>query len=454
MRGIAASMLVCQLVLLPLTSSAQDARIATPGAEASVLRLAQADAVARALQASATLGQLRALEEAAGADVRVARAARAPQLELSAGYTRNSDVPELATFVTEAAGTLPRRQVIFPNIPDNYRARLGATLPLYTGGRTASLVEAAGAERTAAGKDLESAKAELVLETSTAYWSLVTAQQAEHVLSEALVSYDAHLKDAQNRERFGMAARNDVLAVQVERDRAELSKLQAQNASQVVHANLARLLDVADTRIEPAEPLEREAAFREELPALVATALAARPERAALVSRLTAAEARIRAERAARLPQLLASAGYDYANPNRKILPPEAVWNDTWDVSVNLSLNVFDAGKTSANVARATARTNALRFQLEDLDRRIRLQVTQRYVELRTADAAADLADRNLEAARENRRVAAERYREGVIASAELLDAEVALLRAGLDRIETLAEARLAVASLARAVGR
>ena len=452
MRRIAASTLVSQLVFLPLTSSAQDAPI-TAGAEPSVLRLAQADAVARALQASATLGQLRALEEAAGAEVRAARAARAPQLELTAGYTRNSDVPELASFISGAAGAPARRQVIFPNIPDNYRARLGATLPLYTGGRIASLVDAASAERTAAGKDLDSAEAELVLETSTAYWSLVTAQQAERVLSEALVSYDAHLKDAQNRERFGMAARNDVLAVQVERDRAELGKLQAQNASQVAHANLARLLNVADTRIEPGEPLEREAAPRAELPALVAGALAARPERAALVSRLTAAEARVRAERAARLPQLLASAGYDYANPNRKILPPEAAWNDTWDVSVNLSLNVFDGGKTSANVARATARTNALRLQLEDLDRRIRLQVTQRHLELRTADAAADLADRNLEAARENRRVAAERYREGVIASAELLDAEVGLLRAGLDRIEALAEARLAVASLARAVG-
>jgi outer membrane protein TolC len=454
MRRLAASLLVCFLVLLPLASSAQDAPLVTSGTERPVLRLALAEAVARALQVSATLGQLRALEEVAGAEVQGARAARAPLLELSSGYTRNSDVPELATFVTDAPGALPRRQVIFPNIPDNYRARLGAALPLYTGGRIGSLVDAASAEQAAAGKDLASAEADLVLETSTAYWSLVTAQQAERVLSEALLSYDAHLTDAQNRERFGMAARNDVLAVQVERDRAELGRLRAQNASQLAHANLARLLDVADTRIEPGEPLEREAAARAELPSLIAAALAARPERAALVSRLAAAEARIRAERAARLPQLVASAGYDYANPNRKILPPEAVWNDSWDVSVNLSLSVLDGGRTSANVARATARASALRLQLEDLVRRIRLQVTQRHLELRTADAAADLADRNLEAAHENRRVAAERYREGVIASAELLDAEVALLRVGLERIETLAAGRLAVASLARATGR
>jgi hypothetical protein len=38
--------------------------------------------------------------------------------------------------------------------------------------------------------------------------------------------------------------------------------------------------------------------------------------------------------------------------------------------------------------------------------------------------------------------------------SSELLDAEVGLLRAGLDRAEALARLRLAVADLDRAVGR
>jgi hypothetical protein len=41
-----------------------------------------------------------------------------------------------------------------------------------------------------------------------------------------------------------------------------------------------------------------------------------------------------------------------------------------------------------------------------------------------------------------------------VILSSELLDAEVALLRAGLDRTEALASTRLSAAALDRAVGR
>jgi outer membrane protein TolC len=123
-------------------------------------------------------------------------------------------------------------------------------------------------------------------------------------------------------------------------------------------------------------------------------------------------------------------------------------------VSLQLTWSLFDGGKAKAAAARAEARADAVRKQLEDLDRRIRLQVAQRRLELDAARAAVEVAERSLEAAREAARVAGERYKAGVIASSELLDAEVALLRAGLDRMEALAEARLAAAALARAVGK
>ena len=55
-------------------------------------------------------------------------------------------------------------------------------------------------------------------------------------------------------------------------------------------------------------------------------------------------------------------------------------------------------------------------------------------LELRNAAAAIPVAERGLESAHENLRVTRDRYREGVIPSSELLDAEVALQRAGLDR--------------------
>lgn len=414
-------------------------------AQENVERLTLAQATERALGASPTLGRLRAGERAAEADVRAASASRLPQLELQAGYARQSDVPEVVVG----------GQTIFPNLPDNFRTRAAATVPLFTGGRLERALDSARLERAASAGDLDAGRRDLAYETAAAYWSLATARRAEDVLREALAAYDAHLQDAQNRADVGLAARNEVLAVQVERDRAELSLLRAQESVALAEANLQRLLDLpAGTRVETAETLDAPPPAADDATALAAAAIAARPERAAALARAEAADARIRGERGARLPQASVAAGVDYANPNRRILPPSAEWDHTWDVGVSLTWSVFDGGRTDAAVARAEARAAAAREQLLDLDRRIRLEVTRAQLERRTAGARVALSDRSLESARENRRVAADRYRAGVIASSELLDAEVALLRAGLDRTEAQASLRLSDAALARATGR
>jgi outer membrane protein len=443
------------LLLACAPASAQETAPA-PGGAAPVVRLTVDEAVARAIAASPRLARLSALETAAEAQARGARADRWPQLDLGAGYTRRSEVPELAIFTPTDDPTRPvQRVVVFPNIQDNWRVRAGVAVPIWTGGRIGGQIEAAEQGKTAAGADLEAGRADLVLETKTAYWSLVTARESVRVLQEEMRAYEAHLADARNREKFGMAARNEVLAVEVERDRVELERLRAEAASDVAEANLRRLLDLPPAaRVEPAEPLAAPTAPPADVEALVAQAQAARAERKGLVARVAAAEAIIGAERGSRLPQLALTGGYRFENPNRDIVPPTAEWKDTWDVGVGLAWTVFDGGKRSANEARARAQADATREQLRELDRGIRLEVTEGALELRTAAARLAVAGRSVESAFESRRVAADRYREGVIPSSELLDAEVAHERAVLARTEALATLRLAAAGLDRAVGR
>jgi outer membrane protein TolC len=283
----------------------------------------------------------------------------------------------------------------------------------------------------------------------------VTARESERVLSEALASYDGHLRDAQNRREQGLAAPNEVLAVQVERDRAELWRLQARNAAELSAANLRRLLDLpGDTVIEASEPLSAPPAANPDRAALEQAALEVRPELKALQARVAAAEAGVRVQHAGALPQLSLNAGYDYAWPNNRVLPLRDEWRQTWYVGLTLGLVAFDGGRISAATAQARAQWEALRQQFVDVQRRVRLEVAQRVLEAGTARAGLAVAEGGLASARENVRVAGDRYREGVSPSAELLDAETALLRASLSRTEAQASLRIALAGLERAVGR
>jgi len=413
------------------------------------VRLSLGEAVAKAKEWSARLAQLRSLETAAAEGLRAARAGRRPLLDLSASYSRNANVPEL---ILEFPGQPPR--TLFPNIPGNYRTRAALTLPVWTGGRVEGAIEAAGLAREAASRDVDAGRADLVLETTAAYWGLVTARQAERVLREAVASYEGHFRDSRNRLDSGLAARDEVLAVQVEKDRAELTRLRAFNAAEIASADLTRLTGVPlGARIEAVDPLAGGEPGQEAPEALATAALAGRPEVAALRSRIASLESSARVAQAATRPQLGLTAAYDFARPNTRILPLADEWKGTWSLGVGLSLSL-DGGRTTAAVAQVRAQAEAVRYQLQEVERGVRLEVTSRLLDLKAAREALGVADRNLEAATENLRVSQDRFTEGVIPSSERLDAETNLLRAGLDRTEAAAQWRLALARLDRAVGR
>jgi outer membrane protein len=432
-----------------LVAGADGAAQPAAGAARETVRLTLAEAVDRARAHSPRLEELRALQQAADAERRGARAERLPQVELRASYARRSEVPELTL-------ALPGRppQTVFPNLPNEYRTQAALALPVYTSGRIAAQVAAAEHQLRAAERDVEAGLGDLLLETVTAYWSLVAARESERVLSESLAAFEADLKQVRDRQAVGVAARSDVLNVQVERDRAELSRLEAHNEAEAANVNLLRLLGLgAGVAIEPTEPVTAPAPPGEDVEALVAAALERRPEIAGLRARAAAAEAGIKAARAASGPQATVSAGYDYARPNPRVLPLSDAWDRTWSVGVSVSLLAFDGGRTGAAAAAARARAEAARHRLGDLERRVRLEVTARSLDLSTRRAALEVAERSLEAARENVRVSQDRYREGLIPVAELLDAQTRLLRSGLDRTASATLLQQARASLDRAVG-
>lgn len=448
------SLLALLLALTVRTPDATSTSLATAAAPAGVqasdaVALSLSDALERARSTSARLGQLRALEAGAQAGIQAARAARRPQLELGAGYTRNSSVPELV-INAPGVGALE----LFPDIPDTWRARAAATLPLYTGGRTQAALTAALAQRAAVGQDVQAGQHDLLLDTTTAYWNLVTAQANERVLSEALASYEQHLRDARHRAEVGLAASNELLAVQVERERAELGRVQASNAALLAQAELARVVGLdLGSRLIPTDTLDAQAAPSEDAASLATLALQARPELGSLRARVQAAEAQVGVQRAAAWPQAGLSAGYDLARPNTRVLPLRDEFKGTWSVGLHLTWNAFDGGRSAAAVGQARAQVELLREQLREAERRVALEVRARLLDIDAAEHGLAVSARALDAARENVRVSGDRYHEGVASSADLLDAEAGLLRAGLDHTAALSRVSLARAGLTRAVG-
>ena len=153
-------------------------------------------------------------------------------------------------------------------------------------------------------------------------------------------------------------------------------------------------------------------------------------------------------------PILSVAGGFDYARPNPRILPRVDDWNSSWDLGLTASWAIWDGGRARADIAAVSAEERAMRRRLAELDSLLELEVRQRAFDIVSARAAIAAAGESLSAAQEARRVVSERFEAGVATSTDVLDAEVALLGAGLDRTRALAGLRLAEARLDRARGR
>jgi outer membrane protein TolC len=436
--------------------AALGAALAVSGASAQVrdaappLRLTLDEAVRRGLETSHRIAEAVARGEAADAVVGERRASTLPQIAAQAGYTRTNHVDAFGIL-------LPNNQlrVIYPDIPDNYRTRLDLQWPIYTGGRLDALARVARIEATASADDIATARRDLTLEITRAYWALVTATESLRVVEESVARIDAHLTDVRNQLAAGLVPPSDVFTVDAQASRQRMLTVQARSNRDIVEAELARLVGAPPgTPVETAAALDALAPPPAAFDGLIEAARQQRPERAALVKRAGAAGERARAAAAGTKPTVAVSGGVDYASPNPRIFPREDAWRTSWDASVNVSWPIFDGGRARSEMTEAAALTRAVQERLADFDASLAVEIRQRVSEIASSRAAIEAATDAVRSATEARRVLGDRFAAGVATSTDVLDAQVALLQADLDRTQAIANAHLADARLARALGK
>jgi outer membrane protein TolC len=275
------------------------------------------------------------------------------------------------------------------------------------------------------------------------------------VLEDSVAIVESHLTDVRNRLSVGLVPPNDVLSTEAQRSREQVLLIEARNQLEASRTELRRLIDVSpDAPIDIAAPLDPPPAARAAFESLVGQARTDRSERRALDTRIQSAREREAAVAAGRLPMMAVTGGYDYARPNPRIFPRVDEWQSSWDLGVSVNWTLWDGDRIKGELAEAVAQRRAVEERLLDFDTTLTSEVRQRRLDLESALAAIPAAEDGVRSATEARRVVGERFTAGVATNTEVLDAQLALLQAELDRTRAIASARLASARLDRALGR
>lgn len=373
-------------------------------------------------------------EETAAAAARKAQARSAyyPSMSLSSGYS------EFEGFSASSGLSVSTSRIV---------AEGGVSHVIADFGRRRAGVREAGSELSASRETGRATRRDVAFQAKAAYFGVLRAGSLLSVSRETVAQREALLRQAAAFYEAGIRARIDVARAEANLYQARAELTAAENDLRVARITLLNRMGIdgpRDFELADTTEAETEAGTVEEW---VREAEENRPELRALIHRQRAAESAVRAARAEHLPILSANGGYGYDGE-------EFPLRRTHNVSLLFELPVFSGFLTSERVREAEASLASAGHALTDLLRRVRLEVEQGALSMEESRDRIAARTKELEASRENLRLATGRYEVGAGDIIEMIDAQVQNARAESGRIEALYDHRIAVAFLLRAVGR
>jgi len=374
---------------------------------------------------------------------------RLPSFTFNASYMRLSPIDPFSLD----AGPLGAVK-ISSSLQNNYFLQLSLRQPVFTGFRLNSSSRIAAYNFNAAQEEFTGDKQQLVLNIKSAYWGLFKANKIKEVVDENVQQVNAHLKDVKNMFNEGLVTRNDMLKVQVQLDEARLRQIDADNAVKLSKINLNNIIGFpVHANVQTVDTIILQVEQVKTYDQLLETAYEKRPELRALDYRVKASEKGVTLANSNWYPQIYIVGNYNYAKPNTRIFPVQNEFQDTWDVGVQMSFNLWNWNKTGNQATQAEMQYEQTKDSYKSLKDAVALDISASYLNLIKAKERLSVSESGVEQAEENYKVTNDLFKQGLTLNSELLDAEVALLTAKTNHVQSLVDYELAKANLERSIG-
>ncbi len=378
-------------------------------------------------------------EALAEADASMARAGLLPQLSAHAARTDLEHQPALVF----AGQTVPSSDSGFYSYSVSIQQILFdfmGSLSRYQSGKM--LVEA---------QKFDSARARnaVALEFTTAFYDLLESMKLTEAAAKEIERLEAHNRDANLLYKAGVITRNDLLQVQVRLSDARQKHLSAKNLEAMRVTNLNNLLLRplnSDIRLNES-PGPIDAPRQMELEKAWETAVAKRPEVLIVDRTLSGIDLDITAKRSEFLPKLYVRAADDYMQNSYQ------AHENNWSLTFGITANLFDGGRSWADMQKSKSRFRQLREQRAKLVDEVKLELQRYRLELDNAYARIQVNRDAAGQAEENLRINKKRYEEGEGTATEVLDAVTLLTVAETNHIRSIYDFRKAEAAVHYAMG-
>lgn len=345
------------------------------------------------------------------------------------------------------AGT-PFADLSFGGVYTAFGNTISVSVPIYTGGNLEGQLDQAKKKYKVAELEVMKNKQQLKLDTTIAYFNALEANDQLQVNQESFNNLTSHLKSVQSQFDEGVVNKADVLRSEVEVINAQQDIMKAKNNHKLAMVNLKNVMSLPITsEIKLKDDLDYQK-YTLAIDDCITYALKHRPDIIQAQNKIDIAQSGVKVAKSNNLPQVSFKGSNNW---NDDKFPG---WKqDYWMVSLAATVNVFDSGLTKAKVKEAESSLNKAKGEVGQIQEDVTLEVSQAYLNLKVAEERIETSKNAVDKAQEVFRINEICYNEGVGKNLDVIDAQLALVKAKTNYNQALYDYNSNKAKLDKAMG-
>lgn len=335
-----------------------------------------------------------------------------------------------------------------------YAGAITLTQPLYMGGKIRAYNKITKYAEELAQEQHHGGMQEVIMSTDQAYWQVISLVNKKKLAEGYLKLLQQLDGDVEKMINEGVATKADGLSVRVKVNEAEMTLTKVEDG-----LSLARMLLCQLCGIDLSSPITLADENMEDIPLLttdphfdLSTAYENRPEIRSLELATQIYKQKVNVTRAEHLPSIALMGNYMVTNPS-VFNSFENKFKGMWNVGVMVQIPIWHWGEGIYKTRAAKAKARIAQYQLQDAREKIELQVNQAAFKVKEAGKKLVMSSKNMEKAEENLRYATLGFKEGVIATSNVLEAQTAWLSAHSEKIDAQIDVKLTEIYLKKSLG-
>ncbi len=327
----------------------------------------------------------------------------------------------------------------------NWVLSAGGNVILFDGLSNLATINQKKHDLKAAENFFEKLKQDIVYQTTELYYNVLNARELVKVREDNLKFNKKLYEDIRERNKLGSVPVADVYTQQVQLGNAQLALIRAQNDYENAKSVLLNFLalDVLENYsledpIREKQKVELDSYIKEfqNIESMVNVALQNRKDYISKKLTLASAEEGLTIAKSGLFPSL--SGNYNFST--RASSPNDLFERREWSVGLSLNIPIFSNWNTEAQIEFAKINIENTKEDLNALERQIKIDIKQGYLDLVAAKKRLDVSTANVKAAEENRKINQERYNLGSGTILDVLQSDKDYTQAQSDNINALYE--------------